>query len=272
MRLFFSLLTAFLLLAPRTAAQQTAPRENPYEVIGKIFQPLLGVLLTESNGGNRAASIRLEVVDVGGRLPQEMKGATLQAEVQFPDKVKVSAPVLGEIFTVCRNGDEVWAVPGTKAEYLLSQFQLAPRKSPKLRTPFSLPITPQQAIFLPALFSVSRPDVAEVEELDGVSCRVITAGLMPELAKATGAADFKARAWVGPGHKIRRLDLKRRDYSIIVDVQELLFSPTLPASTWEPPAGADIHRTTQEMLEGLLEIVMNPLKADSEGNPKVSTE
>ena len=273
MRLFFPLLTLMFLLTTRVGAQQPAPRENPYDVIAKIFQPLLGVLLTESNGANRAASIQLEVANVGGRLPQEMKGATLQAEVQFPDKVKVAAPVLGETFTVCRNGDEVWATPGSKVEYLLSQFQVLPRKGPKLKTPIALPITPQQAIFLPALFSVSRPDVAEVEELNGESCRLLTAGLMPELAKATKAEDFQARVWVAAGHKIKRLEVKRRDFSMVVDVRELMFSPTLPASTWEPPAGStDIYRTTPEMLEGLLYIVMNSLKADAQGRPWVSAQ
>ncbi|MFM8829955.1 MAG: hypothetical protein ACKOHM_02955 [Spartobacteria bacterium] len=215
----------------------------------------------------------VSVMDVGGRLPQEMKGASLQAEVQFPDKVKVSAPVMGETFTVCRNGDEVWATPGSKVEHLLSQFQVVPRKGPKLKTPVPLPITPQQAIFLPALFSVSRPDVAEVEELNSESCRVLTAGLMPELAKATGAEDFQARVWVAAGHEIKRLEVKRRDFSMVVDVRELMFSPTLPASNWEPPAGStDIYRTTPEMLEGLLYIVMNSLKTDAQGRLGVSAE
>lgn len=273
MRLFFSLLTLVFLLASRVGAEQTAPRENPYDVIAKIFQPFLGVLLTESNGANRAASLQLEVTDVGGRLPQEMKGATLQAEVQFPDKLKVAAPVLGETITICRNGDEVWATPGSKVQHLLSQFQVAPRKGPKLKTPIALPITPQQAIFLPALFSVSRPDVAEVEELNGASCRVLTAGLMPELAKATRAEDFQARVWVAAAYEIKRLEIKRRDFSTVVDVRELMFSPTLPTSTWEPPAGAtDIYRATPEMLDGLLYSVMNSLKADAQGGPRVSAQ
>jgi hypothetical protein len=267
MRLFFSLLT-LMFLASRAGAQQPAPRENPYDVIAKIFQPLLGVLLTESNGANRAASIQLEVSDVSGRLPQEMKGATLQAAVQFPDKVKVAAPVLGETFTVCRNGDEVWATPGAKVEYLISQFQVVPRKGTKLKTPIFLPITPQQAIFLPALFSVSRPDVAEVEELRGENCRVLTAGLMPELAKATKAEDFQTRVWVAPGYKIRRIEVKRRDFSVVVDVREMTFSPTLPASTWEPPAATvDVFRTSPDMLEGLFYIVMNSLKTDAQSTP-----
>lgn len=267
------MLAIVLAAASPLRAQQAAPRENPYDVIAKIFQPLWGVLLAESNGDNRAASITLEMSEVGGRLPREMKGATLQAAVQFPDKVKLVAPVLGETFTVCRNGDQVWATPGSKVEYLISQFQVVPRKGTKLKTPIFLPITPQQAIFLPALFSVSRADVAEVENLNGENCRVITAGLMPELARATKAEDFQTRVWVAPGHKIRRVGVQRRDFSTVVDVREMVFSPTLPATTWEPPAGdTDVFRTTPDMLEGLLYIVMNSLKTGAQDTPWISAK
>jgi len=93
-------------------ADEAPPRENPYDVIAKIFQPFIGVLLTESNAKNRAAEIELEMVDVGGRLPAQMKGAVFKGSVQFPDKVRLDAPVMGETFTVCRQGDKVWATPG----------------------------------------------------------------------------------------------------------------------------------------------------------------
>ena len=273
MRIFLPMLAMTLALASPLRAQQPAPRENPYDVIAKIFQPLWGVLLSESNDNNRAATIEFEITEVSGRLPQEMKGATLQAAVQFPDKVKLVAPVLGETFTVCRNGDEVWATPGAKVEYLISQFKVVPRKGTKLKTPIFLPITPQQAIFLPALFSVSRPDVAEVEELRGENCRVLTAGLMPELAKATKAEDFQTRVWVAPGHKVRRIEVKRRDFSAVVDVREMTFSPTLPASTWEPPATTtDVFRTSPDMLEGLIYIVMNSLKSGAQSTPWLSAK
>jgi hypothetical protein len=264
---------ALLVMAPAPLrAQSSAPRENPYDVIGKIFQPLWGVLLAESKATNHAATFTLEMSEVGGRLPKEMQGATLQAAVQFPDKVKLAAPVLGETFTVCRNGNQVWATPGQKVEYLLSKFKVVPKKNVKLNTPIFLPITPQQAIFLPALFSVVRPDVAEVESLNGEECRVLTAGLMSELARATKAEDFQARAWVAAGHKIRRVEVKRRDFSTVVDIRAMTFSPSLPASTWEPAETSDIYRTTPEMLEGLLYIVMNSLKTDAQDAPWLSPE
>ena len=262
----FLLLAALAVFAGAAGAQPLPPRENPYEVIGKIFQPFLGVLLTESNGANRAAEVELVLSDVGGRLPQEMKGAALKARVQFPDKVLVEAPVLGEQFTVCRNGDKVWAAPGRKVEFLLSSFHVVPKKPAIAGTPLSLPISAQQAIFLPALFSVPRADVAEVEELNGETCRVISAKLMPELARSLKAEDFQATLWVAPGHKLRRLQFARQDFSVTIDVKTLNFLPSLPASTWEPTAEiADIHRTDTSMLEGLLYAVMNSLQGPASG-------
>ena len=262
---------AGLILASALAAQaqSTPPRDNPYDVIGKIFQPLWGVLLADTKSPNRAATMSITLSDVAGRLPAGMKGATLSAAVQFPDKVRLEAPVLGEQFTVCRNGDEVWATPGSKVEFLISQFKIKPKTSQqKLTTPIFMPVSPQQAVFLPALFSMVRPDVAEVESLNGEDCRVLTAGLMPELAKATKAEDFQGRIWVAAGYVPRRIEVKRLDFTAVFDIQNLRFAPSLPASTWQPPAGAtDVYRTTPAMLEGLLYMVMNSLKAEEADAP-----
>ncbi len=260
----------FLLLAAATpvSAQQPPPRDNPYDVIGKIFQPFWSVLLADTKSPNRAATLSLEMTEVSGRLPADMKGATLKAAVQFPDKVRLEAPVLGEQFVVCRNGNEVWATPGKKVEFLISQFQVKPKKNLKLSTPIFLPVTAQQAIFLPALFAIVRPDVAEVESLNGEDCRVLTAGLMPELAKATKAEDFTGRIWVAAGYLPRRIEVQRSDFTAVVDIRDLRFAPSLPASTWLPPEGTtDVYRTTPEMLEGLLYIVMNSLKTNEQDAP-----
>ena len=262
------LLAALLATGGPAAAQEAPPRENPYDVIAKIFQPFLGVLLTESNGVNRATEIELEMVEVGGRLPKEMQGAVLKGSVQFPDKVRLEAPVLGENFTVCRNGDAVWATPGEKVEFLLSKFQVAPKSTGPLSTPVYLPITPQQAIFLPALFSVSRSDVAEVDELRGEPCRVISVRLMPSLAEGLNAEDFEAVLWVDAGHRLRRVEVLRKDFSATVDIRSLKFQPSLPASTWEPPKDAgDVHRTNLAMLDGLFFILMNSLRSAPGAEP-----
>lgn len=252
-------------------AQQSPPRDNPYDVIGKIFQPFWGVLLADTKSPNRAASLTIAMSEVSGRLPSNMKGALLQAAVQFPDKVRLDAPVLGEQFTICRNGNDVWATPGSKMEFLIAQFKVKPKKNQqKLTTPIFLPVTAQQAVFLPALFSMKHSDVAEMESLNGEDCRVLTAGLVPELAKATKADDFQGRIWVATGYVPRRIEVKRNDFTAVVDIKDLTFAPSLPASTWQPPAGTtDIYHTTPEMLEALLYIVMNSLKASQADAPWV---
>ncbi len=262
------LAVAAMAVGASARADQAPPRENPYDVIAKIFQPFIGVLLTESNAKNRAAEIELEMVDVGGRLPAQMEGAVFKGSVQFPDKVRLDAPVMGETFTVCRQGDEVWATPGGKMEFLISKFQVVPKQTPPLATPVYLPITAQQAIFLPALFSVARPDVAEIDELRGETCRVITVKLMSGLAENLNAGDFEARLWIAAGHRLRRVEVERADFSVTVDVRSMKFVPSLPASTWDPPEGStDIHRTGLAMLDGLFYILMNSLKSAEGDTP-----
>jgi len=256
------------LLVPALYAQQGPPRDNPYDVIGKVFSPFWSVLLADTKSPNKACTMTLEMVEVSGRLPKQMAGASLQAAVQFPDKVKLQAPVLGEEITVCRNGDKVWAYPGAKVEFLLKRFKGKPPPTKKKNTPLYLPITPQQAIFLPALFTVTRPDVAEVQNLNGEECRVISAGLMPELARSAKAEGFRAKMWVAPGYAPRRVEIAQPDFTAVTEIKDLRFSPSLPASTWQPPADVtDIYWTNSEMLDAVLFVVMNSLKMTETDQP-----
>ena len=117
--------------APLMHAQQGPPRDNPYDVIGKVFSPFWSVLLADTKSPNKACTMTVEMAEVSGRLPKQMAGASLQAAVQFPDKVKLQAPVLGEEITVCRNGDNVWAYPGAKVEFLLKRFKGKPPPTKK---------------------------------------------------------------------------------------------------------------------------------------------
>lgn len=264
------LLTGILLASGALAqAQQEPPRDNPYDVIGKVFSRFWSVLLANNDKApNKACSMTLVMTEVTGRLPKQMQGATLQAAVQFPDKVKLIAPVMGEDMTVCRDGDDVWATPGAKVEFLLSQFKVKPPPTKKKNTPLYLPITPQQAFFLPAIFTVARADVAEVETINGQECRVITAGLMPELAKAAKAEGFQVRMWVAPGYYPRKFEITQPDFTATVEVRDLKFVPALPASTWEPPAGVtDVYRTNADMLDAVLFVVMNSLKMNESDAP-----
>lgn len=254
---------AFLATLSCAAAQNApgpggAPSENRYDIVGKVFAPVCNVLLAGGQSANRAMSFHMVMKDVTGRLPKQFNGATLDAAAQFPDKVKLTAPVLGEQVTVCRNGNEVWATPGEKVEYLLQQFKgrLPKPTAIKANTPIFLPVTAQQAIFLPALFTLD--DGKQFDTLNGEPVRVISGGLVPELAKSTKSEDFRAVMWIAAGYIPREIRISRRDFTATVAIKDLEFVPKLPATTWQPPQDAtDIYRTTPEVLQQLLFVVMN---------------
>lgn len=264
----YFLVPALLLAAPLAQAQDGPPRDNPYDVIGKVFQPFWSVLLAATKSPNQACTMTIVMTEVTGRLPKKMEGATLKAAVEFPDKVKLQAPVMGEVITVCRNGDAVWATPGAKVEFLLSKFDAKPPPTRKTKTPLYLPITPQQAIFLPAIFTIIKADQAEVAELNGEECRVISAALMPELAKAAKAEGFRAQMWVAAGYVPKRFVITQPDFTATVDITDLRFGPALVPATWEIPAGVtDIYRTDSDMLDAVLFVVMNSLKMNEADTP-----
>lgn len=267
MKRVLPLLAVLALLVPFTTSAQEPPSENRYDIIGKVFRPFWSVLLSGGQDADRAASLKIVMTDVTGRLPKEFKGATLEAAVQFPDKVKLVAPVLGETMTVCRNGDEVWATPGEKIEFLLKQFKVKlPEPTPKANTPLFLPVTAQQAVFLPALFVMDDGKV--FKDLDGVSCRVISGRLVPELDEVTKAPDFRASLWIAAGYVPRRIDVFRRDFTATVAIEDLKFAPSFPAASWQPPAGeTDVYRTTPDVLEQLLFVVMNSLQSQEGDEP-----
>jgi hypothetical protein len=47
-------------------------------------------------------------------LPPALVGSRAEIAVQYPDKFRLRAPVLGEELTICRRGQEVWVWPGRK--------------------------------------------------------------------------------------------------------------------------------------------------------------
>jgi len=117
-------------------------------------------------------------------------------------------------------------------------------------------VTAQQAVFLPALFTLDEGK--QFDTLDGEPVRVISGGLMPELAKSTKSEDFRAEMWVAAGYVPRQMRITRRDFTATVQIKDLQFVPKLPGKTWQPPEGVtDIYRTTPEVLQQLLFVVMN---------------
>lgn len=249
-----------------TAATGPAPAGNRYDVLSKMITPLAGVLLGGSQTSDRALTLRATVDQVGGRLPQAIKGASLKALIQYPGRIRVEAPVLGETLTVCRNGSQVWAIPGSKIQFLLGQFQQKPRPQPKNGAPIQLPFTAQQAVLLPALFQLERTE--EVAEIAGSPCRVISGGLIPEVGKAVKAQDFSSKLWICSDYTPKRIDIRRSDFAMSFLIGELSYAPEFPDSTWQPPQGAtDVYKCDAAQLEQLLYVLMNSLQMTAEDKP-----
>lgn len=252
--------------APPAKPAGSAPAENRYDVLSKTITPMAGVLLGGNKATNRALNLKATVGEVEGRLPKMMQGATFRAQIEYPGKIRLEAPILGETVTVCRNGNQVWAIPGSKIGTLLNQFRQKPRPHPKGNQPLELPFTPQQAILLPALFQLEKG--TEVAEIDGVPCRVISGGLIPEVGKAAGADDFSSKLWISPEYTPRRIDIRRNDFAMSFLISEFTYAPMLPASTWQPPTGAtDVFRCDEARLEELLYVVMNSLQMSAQDKP-----
>ena len=174
-----------------------APMENRYDVLSKMITPLAGVLLGGNQTIDRALTLRATVGQVAGRLPAALQGASFTVKIQYPGCVRLDAPVLGQTLTVCRYGDKVWAMPGTKVQFLLEQFQHKPRPQANGSAPLQLPFTAQQAVLLPALFQLENDALTNsVAKINDASCRVISGGLMPEIGKAAKAEDFSAKLWI----------------------------------------------------------------------------
>lgn len=246
-----------------------APTENRYDVLSKMITPMAGVLLGGNQTTDRALTLRSTVTQVAGRLPSILQGASFTARIQYPGCFRLDAPLFGQTLTVCRYGNTVWATPGSKVQFLLNQFQHKPRPQPTGSLPLQLPFTAQQAVLLPALFQLENSSLSNsITTINGTSCRVIEGGLMPEVGKAAKAEDFSAKLWICSDYTPKRIDVRRSDFALSFQIDELSYLPSFPASTWQPPQGTtDVYRCDAAHLEELLYVVMNSLQMTATDKP-----
>jgi hypothetical protein len=223
-----------LVLIFALALTSARAEENRYDLLGRTLLPFLKVFAKSTTNPNRAMSFTLQLEQMTG-LPPELAGSRAEVAVEYPDKLRLHGPVLGEDVTICRKGQELWAFPGSKVEALLTaaaEARKLPKADPKFQLqPFALPIPEKELVFLPALFQVK--DVGS-EPLDGETCRVIDLFLMPELARSVKAQGWAARAWVNSHDQPVRISVAKPGWMIVVRFEHLEFAPKLPESTWEP--------------------------------------
>lgn len=211
-------------------------RENPYDVLSQVLMPFVQVLAEKGKSPDRAVTFTAQLEALTG-MPPELAGATVDLALQYPDKLRIEAPVLGQRFTICRRGQELWVSPGSKLKALLeasgAEEKLPPPNKKYELAPLKLPIPEKQLVFLPVLFQARD---AGTEVVGEQTCRVLDLQLMPELARSlTGdGPTWTARVWVDPQNKPARLAVQRPGWGITLRFQDVKFAPSLPKSTWRP--------------------------------------
>jgi hypothetical protein len=225
-----------LLAAALLATAPARAEEHRYDVVSKLLAPFIGVLASDSKSPERALTLTAHLERLTG-APPELAGTVAELALQYPDRVRVHGPILGEDLTVGRSGQRVWAAPGAKVQALLD-LAIAQKKLPKADPaaqlgPLQLPLPAKQLVFLPALLVVKD---AGVESVDGESCRVLDLALMPELEKSLRDKGWAARVWVRADYRPARLVLTRPGWELAVKFDRVEFAPRLPEATWTPPA------------------------------------
>jgi len=247
---------ALLALAALALAGRVEAQENPYDVLGKALMPIANVFARDASG---QATVHALVLDAhlveASKLPPELQGQAVHLALMTPDAVLVQAPIAGEILTVCRDGDSLWATPGSKIQSLLepatadeSEKKKKKRQSEaaKMMGPLELPVPQKDLVFLPVLFQVA--DAGE-EAVAGAPCRVLDVQVMPELAKKLHAEDWTARLWVGADYGIVRIALTGPDWSGTVAIDKLAFPAELPDATFQPQGTDVLTLTPEQFLE-----------------------
>lgn len=248
------LLRLLLLAALLVPAGFSRAEENRYDVLGKLLMPFANVFAKNTKNPKRAMQLTARLELLTG-LPAALVGSRVELALEYPDKLRLHAPVLGEELTICRRGQDVWAYPGTKVAALLEAAKpgkKTPKTAPKAQLPpFALPIPDKQLALLPMLFQVK--DVG-AESLDGDACRVLDLFLMPELAKSLHAKDWAARVWVRGNGLPARLSVARTGWQLAVRFERVEFSKTLPPETWQPTAeqAGDVLQLDAARYEELL--------------------
>jgi hypothetical protein len=234
-----------------------AARENPYDVLGKVLMPIASVFAMDAQGGKAGHALVLDAHLVeASKLPPELQGQSAHVALLPPDCVLVQAPIAGEVLTVCRNGDDFWAEPGSKIQYLIDQLPATGGKKKKKHEaeaaralgPLALPVPQKELVFLPILFQVAD---AGDDTAGAVPCQVLDVQLMPQLAKSAHAEGWSARLWVGPNYSLVKASVTGPDWKGTVAVDKLTFPQDLPAATFQPQ-GTDVLKLTGPQFIGLM--------------------
>jgi hypothetical protein len=252
-----AVLTTLACLAVTARAQ-----ENAYDVLGKALVPIASVFafdptvdLSGSAAQSTGHALVLDAHLIGStNLPPALQGQPAHFALQAPGQLLIQAPIAGQLLTVCRNGDSLWATPGSQIQALLNRAVSAasPGKKKKkhgaenLLRPLALPIRQKELVFLPILFQVAD---GGFETIGAQQCRVLDVQFMAPLAKSTHTQDWSARLWVSPTYDIVQFALTGPDWTGKFAIDKLTLPASLPDTAFQPQGTDVLNLTADQFLQ-----------------------
>lgn len=239
-------------LALWSALPARAADETAYEVFGQALAPIAAALLG-SAGGPTQAMVAECLVNGGSGPLAAAAGTRLRLAVQAPDRFRIDLVREGSttLFTACRNGKELWAVPAEPMTVLAQAAGFdTTDQAPDTTSPPLIPLAldPQMLSFLPLVFEVKDLGTEENPQR-----RVLQFGLLPQLREAIKAEEFTGRAWIGEDRRPTRLVVTTPQGELDLKIEKLDFAGELAASAWQPSEGQEALRLPASSLNGLFE-------------------
>ncbi len=217
-----------------------AASSNPYDLVAKTIEPLLGPLTNAPPPSPRGldASLLIYPLDEQGRTQKSARPATLRILFQAPGQLLLEGSLDDRRGVVCRNNQHVWAAPRVVIAPFLEQLQTGQTNGQTNTLPdMILPIKASQAALLPALLELRERSTQRIGERN---CVVIQARLLDQLAESLSLGDWQVLLWIDQqDSSLQRVKVAGPGWSGRIDVLQLKAVSEFPQNVWRPAPDVD---------------------------------
>lgn len=272
-RLASALIPVLLLLAGPASFSAHADSADAQQVFTKAWNQALSVAAPAVDVAPQTFSTTLKIVQAAG-LPREVIGREATLAFQAPDRLKLSATVDGETYSVGRNRSELWLHAekkgfGLRGSPNVPRFRTAPGEVDcTTLPPLRLPVSREQLQLVPLFCKVEGEPEQEVHhEL----CHVLRVTPRPEAESILMLSPFTLTCWLRQSDlvplRLRWADGKGLELTVDLDGWKL--EPAWPEKRWDVPsrAGQKIETVPLGHLTRFLEVALSGL---NEKVPEIS--
>ena len=251
-----------LVLIAWSAKAQSEPA--PQAIFASALSNIVEIITPIDATTSRTFTARLQFNKAEG-VPQRFVNSTVELALQAPDRLLVSAQAGDDVYTLARNGQQLWAsVPGKRFAVIgepdQPRFLSAPHKKDTTTLgPLKLALPPEQLALLPFLMQI---DSAAPETVHGEECHVLKVRPRPEALKAFAIPKGSFTLWVRRADNLPgRIAYREGNVDLAVDFLDPRFNAPWPAEKWQlrPAEGVHVERTALSHLNRFLSVTFNSL-------------